>query len=425
MRLISAGLALLLTATAVAAPPVADPALIDQVRSWRRDFHQQPELGNRETRTAGIVAAHLQALGIEVRTGVAHTGVVAYLRGAQERPLIAIRADMDALPVREEVDLPFASKAEAEFRGEKVGVMHACGHDAHTAMLMGVASSLAARRATLPGSILFVFQPAEEGPPEGEEGGAPLMLKEGAFAPPRKPDMVLGLHVFSTMNVGTLGVRGGPFMAESDSFKIIVNGVQTHGSRPWGGVDPVLAAARIVDGLQSIVARRVDITRSPAVVSVGAIKGGIRYNIIPDRVEMIGTVRSFETETRDAIYADIRQIAEHTAQAHGASAEVSFAQHTLVTRNDSALTERLRPALAATPDVDKVIEIPMSTVAEDFAYFAEAVPGFYYFVGATPKDQDARKAASNHSPKFYLDEAALAIGVNSMLSVVDLALTPR
>jgi amidohydrolase len=398
------------------------PALLDQVQGWRRDFHQNPELGNRETRTAGIVAAHLRSLGIEVREGVAHTGVVGYLRGAQERPLIALRADMDALPVKEAVDLPFASTAKAEFRGTEVDVMHACGHDAHTAVLMGVASALAARRDSLQGSVLFVFQPAEEGPPEGEEGGAPMMLKEGVFAPPRKPDMVVGLHVFSTMNVGTVAVRAGPFMAESDSFKIIVKGVQTHGSRPWGGVDPVLAAARIVDGLQSIVARRVDITRSPAVVSVGAINGGIRYNIIPDQVELIGTVRSFETTTRDAIWADIRGIAEHTAQAHHASAEVSFVQHTRVTRNDAALTERLAPALKRAAGVEALIEMPMSTVAEDFAYLADEVPGFYYFVGSTPKGIDGATAPSNHSPKFFLDEVALGIGVATMLEVVEEAM---
>lgn len=398
------------------------PALIEQVRDWRRDFHQHPELGNRETRTAGVIAAQLQKLGFEIKTGVAHTGVVGYLRGNRERPLIALRADIDALPVREELDLPFASRATTTFRGEQVGVMHACGHDAHTAILLGVATALAARKEHLDGSVMLIFQPSEEGPPEGEEGGAPLMLKEGVFAPPRKPDMVVGLHVFSTMNVGTVAVRPGPFMAESDSFKILVKGVQTHGSRPWGGVDPVLAAARIVDGLQSIVSRRVDITRSPAVVSVGAIKGGIRYNIIPDQVELIGTVRSFETATRDAIWADIKTIAEHTAQAHHASAEVSFAQHTRVTRNDPALTERLRPALARAAGVDRLIEFPMSTVAEDFAYFADEVPGFYYFVGSTPKDVDADTAPSNHSPKFFLDEGALAIGVATMLSVVDEAL---
>jgi amidohydrolase len=398
------------------------PVLLDQVRDWRRDFHQNPELGNRETRTAGIVAAHLRSLGIEVREGVAHTGVVGYLRGAQKRPLIALRADMDALPVKEAVDLPFASTARAEFRGTEVDVMHACGHDAHTAILLGVASALAAQKDTLKGSVMFIFQPSEEGPPEGEEGGAPMMLKEGVFAPPRKPDMVVGLHVFSTMNVGTVAVRAGPFMAESDSFKILVKGVQTHGSRPWGGVDPVLAAARIVDGLQSIIARRVDITRSPAVVSVGAVNGGIRYNIIPDQVELIGTVRSFETTTRDAIWADIRGIAEHTAQAHHATAEVSFVQHTRVTRNDVALTERLAPALKRAAGVEALIEMPMSTVAEDFAYFADEVPGFYYFVGSTPKRVDADSAPSNHSPKFFLDEGALGIGVATMLGVVEEAL---
>jgi len=368
-------------------------------------------------RTADVVARKLTEWGIPMHRGLGTTGIVGIVHGRDGGACgraVGLRADMDALPILEE--------NEVEYVSQNPGVMHACGHDAHTAILMGVASALAARKDALPGSVMFVFQPAEEGPPEGEEGGAALMLKEGVFAQPRKPDMVEGLHVFSTMHVGTVGVRGGPFMAESDSFKIIVKGVQTHGSRPWGGVDPVLAAARIVDGLQSIVSRRVDITRSPAVVSVGAIKGGIRYNIIPDSVEMIGTVRTFETSTRDAIYADIQQIAEHTAIAHGASATVSFAQHTLVTRNDVALTERLRPALARAAGVDTLIEIPMSTVAEDFAYFAETVPGFYFFVGSTPKDNDVRSAPSNHSPKFFLDEGALAIGVNTMLEVVDEAL---
>jgi len=397
----------------------AEKSPADQLREWRRDFHEHPELGNRETRTSAIVAAHLRTLGFEVKERVAHTGVVGYLRGTSERPLLAIRADMDALPVTEDVDLPFKSKATAEFRGEKVGVMHACGHDAHTAILMATASALAARKSSLPGSVLFIFQPAEEGPPEGEKGGAALMLEEGVFAAPRKPDAVVGLHVFSTLQVGDLGLRAGPLMAEADSFKIIVKGVQTHGSRPWGGVDPILAAARSVDGLQSIVSRRVDITRSPAVVSVGAIKGGIRYNIIPDEVELIGTVRSFDTPTRDAIYADITSIAEHTAQAHHASATVSFQQHTIVTRNDEALTARLRPALAKVAGVNKVLEIPPSTVAEDFAYFAEAVPGFYFFVGATPIGQDPNTAPSNHSPRFFLDEASLDIGLASLLSVVD------
>ena len=381
-----------------------------QLREWRRDFHQHPELGNRETRTAGIVAAHLRSLGLEVREGVAHTGVVGYLRGARERPLLALRADMDALPVAEEVDLPFASKATAKFRGEDVGVMHACGHDAHTAILMAAASVLAARKDSLQGSVMFIFQPAEEGPPEGEKGGAPLMLEEGVFAAPRKPDAVVGLHVFSNLHTGTLGVRAGPLMAESDSFKIIVKGVQTHGSRPWAGVDPVLAAARIVDGLQSIVSRRVDITRSPAVVSVGAIKGGIRYNIIPDQVELIGTVRTFETETRDAIFEDITLISEKTAAAHHATATTSFDRHTVVTRNDPALTARLRPALQRAKGATEVLEIPLSTVAEDFAYFAEAVPGFYFFVGATPADQNlkarrptTRRASSSTKPRSTSD----------------------
>jgi amidohydrolase len=410
---------LLLPALAQAAPPSpAELAAAMQPRAveWRRDFHRHPELGNRETRTAGVVAEHLRSLGLTVETGIAHTGVIALLEGAKPGPRLALRADMDALPVTEQTGLAFASTVRTEFAGEQVGVMHACGHDGHMAILMGVAEALVAQREHLAGSVLFIFQPSEEGPPEGEEGGAALMLKEGLFER-FKPDAVVGLHLLSNFPVGTVAVRPGPLMAEADSFKIIVEGVQTHGSRPWSGIDPVLVGARIIDGLQSIVSRRVDLTRSPAVVSVGVVKGGIRYNIIPDQVELVGTIRSFEDDVREAIYADVERIASHTAQAHGAKATVTIARHTVVLDNDPALTRKMRPSLVRALDETRVIEAPMSTVAEDFAYFAEVAPGFYYFVGSTSATLDPASVPTNHSPRFDIDESALEIGMRTMLQL--------
>jgi amidohydrolase len=395
----------------------ATAAVGEQVREWRRDLHQHPELGNRETRTAQRVATELQAMGLKVQTGVAHTGVVALIEGRSARPLIALRADMDALPVTEQTGLPFASKVTTTYRGETVGVMHACGHDAHVAILLGAAKILTEHRDQLPGSVLLIFQPAEEGPPEGEEGGAELMLKEGVFAGERKPDAIVGLHVFSTLRAGQVGLRGGPIMAESDSFTIKIKGVQAHGSRPWSGVDPILTAARIVDGLQSIVSRRLDLTAAPAVVSIGAIKSGIRYNIIPEDAELLGTIRSFDDESREFIYREIEQIATHTALAHGATATVSFTRPSRVTNNDRALAERLRPALERAVGAEQVIDMPLLTIAEDFAFFANEVPGFYFFVGSTAAESDPRTAPGNHSPRFLLDEAALQVGVRSLLEV--------
>lgn len=388
-------------------------AVLPQVVAWRRDFHQHPELGNRETRTAGVVAAHLRSLGLEPVT-YAKTGVVALLDSGRPGPTLALRADMDALPVTEEGDLPFRSTATATFNGQTVGVMHACGHDAHTAIQLGAATVLAGMRGQWHGRVLLVFQPAEEGPPEGEEGGAELMLKEGLFERYR-PDAVIGLHLLSNLNADTIGVRAGPVMAESDRFRIVVTGVQAHGSRPWSGKDPVLAAAHIVVALQSIVAREVDPTVSPAVVTVGAIHGGVRYNIIPDRVELVGTIRSFDDATREGVFASVRRIANDTAHAHGAEATAEIWRHTIVNVNDPALTARLRPALAAAAGPGKLVEVPLQTVAEDFAYFAAAVPGLYFFVGATPPGQDPRTAPSNHSPRFTVDEAALPLALDALL----------
>ena len=422
-HLLAAALAATLSLPAAAADPQVEAmaATVDaKVLAWRRDLHQHPELGNRETRTAKQVADHLRALGFDdIRTGVATTGVTAVLRGGKPGPRIAVRADMDALPVTERSGLPFASKATAQFRGETVGVMHACGHDAHTAILMGVAEALAAARADLPGEILFVFQPAEEGPPDGEAGGASEMLRQGLFTG-FKPQAVFGLHVFSTLNAGQVGWRSGPAMAASDRFNIVVQGRQTHGSRPWGGVDPIVAAADVIGTAQTIVSRRQNISRLPVVVSFGAIKGGIRYNIIPDSVELIGTIRTFDDGMRDAVFADLANVADKVAAAHGATvvAKIPDKPGNPVTVNDPALTARVVPSLRKAVGDANVVEMDLNMGAEDFSFYAREVPGFFFFVGATPRGQDAIRAPSNHSPEFFLDEEALKVGTRAMLQVL-------
>jgi amidohydrolase len=423
LRLVAVAMVTWLTTAAAGAAvdearvKAAADAVMPQVVAWRRDFHQHPELGNREVRTAKIVADELRRLGFEVKTGVAHTGVVATLKGGRPGPVIALRADMDALPVTEQVDVPFKSVATAEYRGEKVGVMHACGHDGHTAILLGTATALAGMRQELPGTVMFVFQPAEEGAPEGELGGAKLMLDEGMFAQV-KPEAVFGLHLFSTLNADEVGYRAGPFMAASDRFRIVVHGRQTHGSRPWAGVDPIVIASQIVLSLQTIVARHVDITEYPAVVSVGVIKGGIRNNIIPDSVELIGTYRTFDPRIRDDVTERIRRIAQDTAATAGATADVEFGNDpNPVVLNDPRLTERTVRSLARVAGAEQVKVIPYVTGAEDFAFFAQHAPSFYWFVGSTPPGQDPATAPSNHSPKFFLDEGALALGTRTMLGV--------
>ncbi len=401
-------------------PEVAQQAqrLQPKVLAWRRDIHQYPELGNRETRTSKIVADHLRALGLEVKTGIATTGVIAVLKGGKPGPRIALRADMDALPVTERHALPFASKVTSTFRGETVGVMHACGHDAHTSTLMGVAEALAAMKAELPGEILFVFQPAEEGPPDGEEGGAEEMLKQGIFRD-FKPEAVFGLHVFSTLNAGQIGYRAGPAMAASDRFNIVINGRQTHGARPWGGVDPIVAAADVIGSAQTIVSRRQNISKQPVVVTFGAIKGGVRYNIIPDQVEMIGTIRTFDEDMRQTVFADLKNVAEHIAAAHGATAvaQVPDTKGNPVTVNDPALSAKMRPSLVRVVGAENVVDVGLNMGAEDFSFYAREVPGFFFFIGATPQGQDATKAPSNHSPEFFLDESALDVSLRAMLQV--------
>lgn len=386
-------------------------AVMPKVVTWRRDFHEHPELSNQEFRTAGKVAEHLSRLGMEVKTGIAHTGVVGILRGG-DGPTVALRADMDALPVTELVDLPFASKVRGEYQGKEVGVMHACGHDNHVAILMGVAEVLAGLGDALPGTVKFIFQPAEEGTPDQSVGGAELMLAEGAFDAPT-PDAVFGLHVFP-FPVGTIATRPGGLMASSDFYRITVNGKQTHGAVPWAGVDPIVTASQIVLGLQTIVSRQLDATLTPSIVTVGKIEGGVRNNIIPESVEMVGTVRTFDADTRLDIHNRIRQTATHIAEAAGATAEVEINLGYGVTRNDLDLYKRMAPTLAAVAG-DGFIEAQQTTTAEDFSYFANEAPGLFLFLGVAPDDPTL--VYPNHSPKFFADERALPVGVRALTAL--------
>ncbi|MEY2721923.1 MAG: hypothetical protein RL597_1368 [Pseudomonadota bacterium] len=380
-----------------------------RVIEWRRDLHQNPELSNREFRTSKVVAEHLVRLGLEVQTGIAKTGVVGVLKGGKPGPTIALRADMDALPVVEQTDVPFRSRVTTTYRNETVGVMHACGHDVHTSVLMGLAEAFAGMRADLPGTVIFLFQPAEEGAPEGEDGGASLMIQEEVLQRYR-PEAVFGLHVFANMPTGMIGYRGGPLMAGSDTYRILVKGKQTHGARPWSGVDPIVISSQIVGALQTVVSRQTDITQNPAVVTVGAIKGGIRFNIVPDQVEMLGTIRTFDPQQRAAVIKNIDRMVTNIAEASGATAtfEIQPGSNPVV-RNDPALTERVLPSLRRAAGAANVRAVPLVTGAEDFAFFAEKVPSFFFFVGVTPRDQNMLTAASNHSPLFYVDETAIPI----------------
>lgn len=387
-----------------------------KVVAWRRDVHQNPELSNRELRTAKLVADHLRTLGIEVQTGMAHTGVVGLLRGGKPGPVIALRADMDALPVAEELDLPFRSQVRAQYQGNELGVMHACGHDAHVAILMGVAEALAAVRAELPGTVKFIFQPAEEGPPAGEEGGASLMVKEGVLINPT-PEAIFGLHVISGIPAGVVTYRAGPLMASADWLYITVKGRQTHGAWPWKGIDPIITSAQIITGLQNIVARQLDVSKEPAVVTVATVHGGTRKNIIPDEVQMSGTIRTFDEDMRAEVHARIKQIAEAIASANGALAEVKIEKAVPVTHNDAALTERVLPTLKRVAGTTGLRAQPRTMVAEDFSYFQQQVPGVFFFVGVTPPDQDMALAAPNHSPRFFIDESALLPGLRALTAI--------
>ena len=391
-------------------------ALLEKITTWRHHLHQNPELSNREFKTAKYIENHLKSLGLEVKTGIAKTGLIAILKGSKPGPMVALRADMDALPVVEKTGLPYASKEKAIFNGLDVGVMHACGHDAHMAILMGVAEFFSKHRNRIAGSIMFIFQPAEEGPPVGEEGGAKLMLKEGIFDK-NKPDVVFGLHVNPAPD-GVIAYREGPTMAAADSWKIIIKGKQTHGSSPWSGVDPIMISSQIVNAFNTIVSRKLDIRKLPAVISVGSIHGGVRSNIIPDEVVMEGTVRTYDPKMRDKIISEMTVLAESIAMMNGASAEVIIpnGNNYPVTINDPDLTERVLPVLKKVIDSDEfLVRTDLSTGAEDFSYYAQQVPSFFFFLGVTARGKDWTKAAVNHSPYFEVSDESLDTGAKAFV----------
>jgi len=388
-----------------------------KVIEWRRHFHQFPELSNREFKTAEKIAEHLMNLGLEVQTGVAHTGVVGLLKGGRPGLVVALRADMDALPVTERVDLPFASKVRTEYNGHDVGVMHACGHDAHIAMLMGVAEILSSMKKDLKGSVKFIFQPAEEGAPQGEEGGAELMVAEGVLENP-KVDVIFGLHVWALKEAGTIGYRPESTMAASDGLRITVKGKQTHGSTPWTGVDPITVSAQIIMGLQTIISRQTELTEDAAVITIGSIHGGVRSNILPDKVEMVGTIRTLNTEMQDKIHEKIQLTATKIAESAGAVADVRISKGCPVTYNNPELTAMMLPSLKAAAGAENVDLIKAITGAEDFSFFQQNVPGMYFFIGGMPKNKKPKETAPHHSPDFYIDESCLKLGVRALSYLV-------
>jgi amidohydrolase len=393
-------------------------AIEPKVVAWRRDIHKNPELGNREFRTAKLVADHLRSLGIEVTEKVAHTGVVGILRGGKPGPVVLLRADMDALPVTERVDVPFKSTVRSTYNGQEVGVMHACGHDTHVAILMGVAELLAGMKADLPGTIKFMFQPAEEGPPQGEQGGAKLMIAQGILANPTV-DVGFALHIDATRELGHIFYTPGGTYASSDDFRILVKGKQTHGAAPWNGVDPVVTSAHIITAFQTIVSRNMEITQNPAVVTVGKITGGVRNNIVPEQVEMIGTIRALHPDDRKKLHERVRKIATDVASSMGATVEIEIGQNTAypVTFNNEALTQAMLPALREAAGADKVHLVKPETGAEDFSFVAERIPGFYIGLGGRPANVPAGQAADHHTPDFYIDDSQLDVGVRALLSM--------
>jgi len=384
-----------------------------KVIEWRRHFHQYPELSNREFKTAEKIAEHLKNLGLEVKTGVAHTGVVGLLKGGKAGPVVGLRADIDALPVTERVDVPFASKVRSKYDGHDVGVMHACGHDAHIAILMGVAEILTSMKKDLAGSVKFIFQPAEEGAPQGEEGGAELMVKEGVLKNP-EVDVIFGLHIWALAEVGTISYRPRSMMAAVDVLRITVKGKQTHGSTPWTGIDPITASAQIIIGLQTIISRQTELTEEAAVITIGSIHGGVRSNIIPEEVELIGTIRTLNTDMRDKIHEKIRLTATKIAESAGAVADVRITKGYPITYNDPELTEMMLPCLKEVVGEENVKLVKAITGAEDFSFFQQQIPGLYFFLGGLPKDKRVEEAAPHHSPDFYIDESGLKLGVRAL-----------
>lgn len=394
-------------------------AVEEKLIAWRRDIHQHPELGDQETRTSKLVEKHLRGLKLEVRAGVARTGVVGVLKGGKPGRTVALRADMDALPVQEPAGLPFASKQMAKYHGKLVPVMHACGHDCHTAMLMATAELLAGMKDDLPGTVMFIFQPAEEGsslfePSSGKSWGARLMLEEGLFKD-IKPDAVFGLHVMPG-RLGELSYRRGATTASGDTLEMTVTGKQGHGGMPWNTVDPIATSALIISGLQTVVSRKANLTESPLVVTIGTINGGTVPNVVPESVRMTGTIRAYDEKVREQAHRDIRLAVERIAESAGAKAKVSITKIYATTINDETLTERMEPVLKRAAD-GKVARAPLAGASEDFSFYAKEAPGLFVFLGITPADQDPAKAAPNHNPKFFVDESALVVGTRTMASL--------
>lgn len=413
--------ALLAPATMAAATDVdrlvaeVEPKVIE----WRRYLHQHPELSNREYETAKYVAARLKKLGLQVQTGVAGTGVVAILKGAKPGPVVALRADMDALPVTEQVDLPFKSTVRSTYDGKAVGVMHACGHDAHTAMLLGAAEVLSKLKDQLPGSVKFIFQPAEESAPAGERGGAEVMVEQGVLSRDPKPEVIFGLHVFTQWETGQLAYAEGPAMASSDDLSITVHGRQTHGAAPWNGIDPIVVSSQIVMGLQTIASRQMDTTKAPVIVTIGKIEGGVRNNIIPDEVTMKGTLRALDTGMQQDLQQRVKRTAENIAESAGASADVEVgAGHAYpVTVNDPALARRMLPTLQQVAGADRVLQVKPMLTAEDFSFYAREIPGLFLFMGIRTPGEPREAWGPNHSPLFRIDESALKLGVRTLVQL--------
>jgi len=391
-------------------------AIKNKLVEWRRHIHQNPELGNREFKTQAYVLEHLKSLGIDAKP-VAKTGVLGILKGEKPGPVIAIRADMDGLPVQERVDLPFKSTVTGEFNGQTVPVMHACGHDSHVSVLMGTAEVLSSMKKDLPGTVKFFFQPAEEGPPNEEEGGASLMIKEGVMENPHV-DAVLGLHISSSAEVGSIHYRAGPFMAAADWFKITIRGKQTHGSTPWTGIDPIVIGAQIINNLQTIVSRQENLVQAPLVITVGKFQGGVRSNIIPEEAYMDGTIRSLNSKMQKDVWERIRKVCQNTADSWGATVDVKIDSKTIVLYNDPLLVKMLIPSLQNAAGNDQVQEMSWMTGAEDFSYFGEKTPAFFFNLGGMPKGMDPAKAPPHHTPDFYIDDSGLDVGVKAFCNMV-------
>jgi len=391
--------------------------VMPKVIEWRRHFHQNPELSTREYKTSAFVADYLKSLGLEVKYPFAKTGIVAILKGGTPGPTIALRADMDALPITERVDLPFKSTVTDTLNDQTVGVMHACGHDAHTAMLMGAATVLSKMKSDITGTIVFLFQPAEEGAPAGVEAGAPLMVKEGALDDP-KVEAVFGLHIISNIEAGKIEYKPGSFMASSDWFTITVKGKGSHGAMPWLSVDPIVVSSQIIQALQTIVSRQEDITKAPVIISVGSINSGNRPNIIPEQSVLTGTIRTLDSKMRKDVLERIRRTVESVAASAGATAQINFDEKTLVTYNDSTLVNKTLPALQAAAGKENVVQSNWVTTSEDFSYYAEKAPAFFFFLGGMPKGNDPAKAPAHHTADFYLDESGFDVGVKAFCEIV-------